>query len=157
MVEEGHPLAGGAGQGAVGRRRDVSALRTPDHADARVARFGLGQDLSYSRVARRIVGDAQLPVRIGLPLDRRDRLLQDRRRRVADRQHDGDGRVRWPSAGGIGKHCGIIAVIRRAPLLVPALTGSRPPEPRTSTDAQRKVGYVLAFGETGQRPGAAPS
>ena len=51
------------------------------------------QQGAHARVGRRIVGNAQFPVRINLCAYRRDGLLQEGQRRIKDRQDDRDQRL----------------------------------------------------------------
>ena len=75
----------------------------------------------HVRRGRRVVGDAQLPVRIRLRHHRVDGLGQPLLRRVVDRQHDRDQRLAGEAAGvgGEGRQrLGRMAVVNIDPVLV---------------------------------------
>ena len=87
LVEEGDVLTVREFDCGVAGGRNVSVALSEHHFDASVLLCISAQHSTHGFVRRRVVSDAQLPVRVELALDRQNRRLEHRRGWVVDR-HD---------------------------------------------------------------------
>ncbi len=94
MIEEGDVLAAGHGERAVRCGDDAAVVASHLDTDPRIGGGGLGEDRRDLRAGRGIIGDAEVPIRINLRPDRRDRRAEMRRIGVVDRHYHRDARPR---------------------------------------------------------------
>ena len=92
MIHQRNPLALGKGQRGVAGGTDVAIGRATRQPNARVACGRLGKHLGDVRRRRGIIGNAQLPMRPELRLDRSDRRAKEGLGRIVDRHHHGNQR-----------------------------------------------------------------
>ena len=141
VIAEHEPVAAGRGDCVVGRRCDAAVLAAPNRAEARVVASEPLGELDAVGIARRVVDDDALPVRMGLAGDRPKLLVEELDRAVPEWEQERErarrGR-RHSGHGSAGYRARIAAVASSAARLVsetiePARTRYLPRISRRST------------------------
>ena len=105
VIQKRYPLALGNRQCAVAAFRNMAILRSKHHRNSAVFGGRFFQKRLHLFVARGIVGNAQLPVRVDLSLHTFNGLRQKVQRRVVGRHDDGHQGLGVPSQSAYFQAC----------------------------------------------------